>query len=282
MRFNYTPMMLEALNSATKYPSIETYHALGDKGRLTEKVVDFGDDEVMVTEKIDGTNVRLIFDCSGDLFIGSREELLTHSDDVVRNPALGIVDALLPVLTETWHRPEVKVPEHIFVIYVELFGNRQTPAWKQYGDGTVPMWRMFDACTIPEDVLEWPKARVAGWRDGGGQSFLSEFQLGQLSVTTGIHRTPRITYTPAAGDLPRFSGTDLPKDVEDMYDFMLRLGDRTRVVSATNGGVQGKSEGFVIRTNDRKTIAKARFEDYERTLRPIKQPKAHASVSSGA
>ena len=278
MRFNYTPAMLESLNSATKYPSIETYHALGDKGRLTEKAVDFGDDQVTVTEKVDGTNVRLIFDCSGDLFIGSREELLTHSDDVVRNPALGIVEALLPVLTDVWRRPDVKVPEHIFVIYVELFGHRQTPAWKQYGDGTVPMWRMFDACTVPEDVLEWPKARVAGWRDGGGQSFLDEFQLKHLAVSTGIHRTPRIAFATTPGDLPGWFGTDLPKDVQGMYDFMLRLGDRTRIVSRGSGGVQGKSEGFVIRNADRTRIAKARFEDYERTLRPAKQPKAHASV----
>lgn len=278
MRFNYTVPMLEALNSATKYPSIETYHALGGKGRLLEKAIDFGDDQVIVTEKLDGTNVRLIFDHSGDLFIGSREELLTHADDVVRNPALGIVDALLETLQEVWRRPDVHVQDHIFVIYVELFGNRQTPAWRQYGDGTVPMWRMFDACTVPEDVLEWPKARVASWRDGGGQTFLDEWQLGRLSLATSIHRTPRVTLPKDGGDLPGRFGTDLPKDVAGMYDFMLQLGDRTRIVSPTNNGAQGKSEGFVLRTPDRTKIAKARFEDYERTLIPARQRPARASA----
>ena len=269
MRFNYTPAMLDSLNSATKYPSIETYHTLGDKGRLSEPAVDFGDDHVFITEKVDGTNVRLIFDCSGDLFIGSREELLTHSDDVVRNPALGIVEALLPVLNDTWLRPEVKVPEHLFVIYVELFGHRQTPAWKQYGDGSTAMWRMFDACTVPEDVLEWPKDRVAGWRDRGGQAFLNEFQLKQLSVATGISLTPRAK---APSAQLGWLGTDLPKGIAEMQEFMtIELGPHTRMVNSA--GVLGRAEGYVIRNTDRTRIAKARFEDYERTLRSVKQQR---------
>lgn len=88
---------LRAINSLTKYPSILTYHALGDRGRVSDRVqVDFGTDPVLVTEKIDGTNARII--CrDGDYLIGSREELLHARGDRVHNPAMGIVDAMRPI-----------------------------------------------------------------------------------------------------------------------------------------------------------------------------------------
>jgi ATP-dependent RNA circularization protein (DNA/RNA ligase family) len=43
----------------TKYPSIPTYHTLGDKGILLEETISF-DSEVILTEKVDGTNSRII------------------------------------------------------------------------------------------------------------------------------------------------------------------------------------------------------------------------------
>ena len=80
-----------ALNSLTKYPSIPTLHALGEKGRLTETLnVDFSGDDVYATEKIDGTNARIIM-LGDEYIIGSRENLLTHSDDLLFDPAQGIV-----------------------------------------------------------------------------------------------------------------------------------------------------------------------------------------------
>ncbi len=75
------PWMLPGLNSATKYPSIPTYHALDPKnGNLLEEPVSFGHEQVLLTEKVDGTNVRLIF-IHGHWFVGSREELLTHGGE---------------------------------------------------------------------------------------------------------------------------------------------------------------------------------------------------------
>src|ERR1051326_571600 len=72
---------LARLNSATQYPSILTYHALGERGRLTEdRTTDFSTvnpDDVEVTEKIDGTNARIIIPPRrmGGALIGSRTEL---------------------------------------------------------------------------------------------------------------------------------------------------------------------------------------------------------------
>ncbi len=56
---------VEKLNTATKYPSILTYHNLGEKGSLVESHVEDkvfeSFDECYITEKIDGTNARIIF-----------------------------------------------------------------------------------------------------------------------------------------------------------------------------------------------------------------------------
>ena len=71
-------MDLDCLNSATKYPSILTYHGLGERGRLTEEVATFPDMAIL-TEKVDGTNGRIILPPGDDYFIGSREELLYDS-----------------------------------------------------------------------------------------------------------------------------------------------------------------------------------------------------------
>lgn len=58
--FNVRQTDLQRLNSLTKYPSIPTYHTLDPKdGCLVAEAVRF-DGDVIATEKIDGTNARLI------------------------------------------------------------------------------------------------------------------------------------------------------------------------------------------------------------------------------
>lgn len=88
---------LKKLNSLTKYPSIPTYHALGERGKLSETIqVNFANQFIIGTEKIDGTNARII--CFSDGYvIGSREELLYAKGDLIGNPAMGIVEALKPL-----------------------------------------------------------------------------------------------------------------------------------------------------------------------------------------
>jgi ATP-dependent RNA circularization protein (DNA/RNA ligase family) len=52
---------LNKINSVTKYPRIETYHKIGERGRLMDEVqVDFSDQKVILTEKVDGVNGRII------------------------------------------------------------------------------------------------------------------------------------------------------------------------------------------------------------------------------
>ena len=71
----------QKINSLTKYPSILTLHKLGQKGRLTsEWATDIQGETMFATEKIDGTNVRII--CLGNEYlVGSREFLRERRDD---------------------------------------------------------------------------------------------------------------------------------------------------------------------------------------------------------
>ena len=58
MAFDIRRVDLGKLNSMTKYPSILTYHNLGDKGILQETVQIPFEGRVIGTEKVDGTNTR--------------------------------------------------------------------------------------------------------------------------------------------------------------------------------------------------------------------------------
>jgi hypothetical protein len=44
-------------------------------------------------------------------------------------------------------------------------------------------------------------------------------------------------------------------------------GNRSHRRPALDGAAGGQAEGIVLRSADRRTIAKARFHDYDRTLR---------------
>ena len=118
---NTRRMDLRRLNSVTKYPSILTYHGLGEKGSLLDvRNVEFDGLTALVTEKVDGTNSRVILMPDGVWLIGSREELLHASGDLIHNPAMGIVDEL----SETAGRLARDIgaePDVITTVYVETY-----------------------------------------------------------------------------------------------------------------------------------------------------------------
>lgn len=242
---------LDVLNSATKYPSIPTYHALGERGALVEQATRFTGD-VLLTEKVDGTNSRVIRLPDGDWFIGSREEMLTARGDRVSNPALGIVAAL----RELAQALKVKDSERIAVFYLETYGGRIGGQARQYsGDGLVG-FRMFDLAYLTPDVLSWSRERVSAWRESGGQSFADEDALRSAASVAGIELTPRLARIPAA---------HLPTTLEQTHEWLRRTLPATLVGLDT--AALGRPEGIVLRTTDRSVIAKARFQDYERTLK---------------
>lgn len=244
---------LQALNSATKYPSIPTFHALDPKnGSLLEEPTTF-EGETILTEKVDGTNGRIILMPDGDYFIGSREELLYARGDRIGNPALGIVDALKPLAARLKPRDEHR---QILTFFLEVYGHKVGGAAKQYTAAGNVGCRLFDiACVLP-DVLDWPREQISSWREGSGQRFYAEGALRRAADAEGIELTPRLATLPA---------DELPATVESTHGWLSVTLPKTLVALDDSAG--GRPEGIVLRTKDRSVIAKARFQDYERTLK---------------
>jgi hypothetical protein len=254
-------MDLAKLNSATKYPSILTYHELGDRGRLKETVqVPFVEgQEIFVTEKIDGANGRIVVLPESSLIvhagitrrylIGSREEFLTAHGDLIYPPDYSTVDALRNVASVLPSHPDL-----IEAFYFEVFGG-SLPASKEYSSTKQVSIRLFDHAGIPPEILDLPIEKIASWRDHGGQTFKTDYVTDLLKGLK--EKGLSLATVPQLGKV-----TKLPTSVKETYEWL-------KEYSATKcdlGGGKGRAEGVVVRTWDRSKIAKLRFEDYERTL----------------
>ncbi|TDP91183.1 RNA ligase family protein [Labedaea rhizosphaerae] len=254
MPFDLRTADLGALNSLTKYPSIPTFHTLDPaNGGLLDTHVAFTG-PVLGTEKVDGTNSRVIRVPGGDYLLGSREELLYAKGDLLGNPAQGIV-AALRAFADSMPPLEDDV---IRVHYLEVYGGKVTSASKQYTGSRAVGHRLFDVAVIPDytSILALPPERISSWRENGGPAWLSEEELAKSPAEDGLTLTPRLFTVDAA---------DLPSDLAAMRAFLGEHLPRTR--SALDEGAGGAAEGIVLRTPDRAVIAKARFQDYDRTLR---------------
>jgi len=243
---------LKKLNSLTKYPSIPTFHTMGDKGRLGEQAVRFPGPAI-ATEKVDGTNTRVLVAPDGSFIVGSREELLHHRGDLCWNPSLGIVEALSPFIDRFASSPAV-----LQVWFGETFGAKIGRNAKQYtGDRSRTGFRIFDVLLLRwaelEEMMGWELSRISSWRETGGQRFLDEAELAHSVDEAGLELTPR---------LGRFD--QLPADLQKMSDMLNQLLPTTRVALDSAG--LGLPEGLVLRSPDRSVIAKARVRDYRRTL----------------
>jgi hypothetical protein len=257
MTFNVRTADLAKLNSLTKYPSILTYHTLDPRnGGLLEEVTTFVG-TVIGTEKVDGTNSRVICLPDACYLLGSREELLYAKGDLIGNPSLGIVDAL----KETADRLCDGERAEITVYYFEVFGGKVTANSKQYTSQQRVSFRLFDVVALRDyDArLAQPAAQIAQWRDNGGQSFASEATLECIASRYGLTLTPRLF---------AINGAELPRGIPETLTFL-----RTRLPESQcrlDDAAGSKPEGIVLRSPDRSNIAKARFEDYERALKKRK------------
>jgi hypothetical protein len=250
---------LRKLNSMTKYPSIPTYHTLGERGALTEDAIAFTG-RVIGREKIDGTNARMVFVGDGRYLLGSREEFLYARGDLIGNPALGIVDAL----RETADAFTAASPADgaLLVCYGEIYGGNVTAGSKQYTGEKRVGFRVFDVATIPNvtELLTFAPERIAAWREDGGQTFHAEEDLRAFSSAAGLELAP-----------PVYDGdaTEIGRSIDDAFAFLDRTIERSNCVLDDKAG--GQPEGIVVRTPDRRQIAKLRFEDYEKIRRRKKQ-----------
>ncbi len=176
----------EKINTFTKYPSILTLHKFGEKGVFTDEfTTEINPVDMYATEKIDGTNVRIII-YKDKYLIGSREFILHYCDDLYFDPSMGIVESLRAL--------EIKIPymEDFTVIYGELYGGRVSSNSKWYGQDKVG-FRIFDVAVYKDFTpLDLTLDRISGWREKEtpdgiiyGQNFLNREQL---MLMKGIHQ----------------------------------------------------------------------------------------------
>ncbi len=211
------------------------------------------------TEKVDGTNARIVAMPDGGYVIGSREELLYGRGDLIRNKALGIVDALHDLAEVIGERPR----EGVEIYFFEVFGGKVSGASKQYTTDQSVSFRMFDAVRLGDiaPLLARSASDISLWRENGGQPFVDEATLQHLSGDLGVTLTPRL-FT--------LDGSALPPDIAGMAAFLQE--HLPKSLSTLDDAAEGKPEGIVLRTADRSVISKARFEDYARTLRSMGKP----------
>lgn len=245
---------LKRLNSMTKYPSIPTYHEMGQKGRLGEKRVEF-EGRIVCREKIDGTNARIIM-IDDATIVGSREELLWAVGDLIGNPALGIVEALKPVARQL--SGFTRASSACTVYYFEVFGAGVGAAAKEYSSTDQVSARLFDVAHIHdvEKILDMPPDAIAKWRDAGGQSYLDDAALEAAADREQLRLAPWLILDDASV---------LPKTHEETLAFLDSTLPRSLVALDKDAAMH--AEGLIVRTPDRKTIAKMRFEDYRRTIK---------------
>lgn len=243
---------LDKLNSATKYPSILTYHNLGEKGSLLGTLVEDKDfwleDTCYITEKIDGTNARIIL-YDNDYIIGSREELLYAQYDRITNPQLGIVDTVRNLIGEAVLSSNFSLR----VIYGEVYGGNVSGASKQYTTNKSLGFRVFDMAEIPMSILEETPDKISSWREHQGQLFANVTQMKTFAGRCGLKTVPYIT---------TILGREIPRGRKHIFEFLQQFAETKAGID-----VSGKAEGIVVRNFDRSLIRKMRFEDYERTAK---------------
>ena len=242
----------EKINTLTKYPSIFTLHQLGEKGRLkNELTTPLQGEKMYATEKIDGTNARIV--CYGsEYLIGAREFILHHSDDLYFDNAEGIVDGLRDLNIQI---PETKV---FTVIYGEFYGGKTSANAKWYGQDKNG-FRVFDIAVYNDlSILEMSQQEISKWRERETETGIVYGQH-YLNRETVQREFPDFDLVPAIDfDLGDFSHRVV---LDNLKKFIPNT-----VVALSENAVK-KSEGVVLRNESRSKIVKVRFEDYERTLR---------------
>jgi hypothetical protein len=272
---HYTRPDLSALNSLTKYPSIPTYHEMGERGRLyLDLSTPLPEGPLYASEKVDGTNVRIIRFPDGQVLIGSREEFLWHSGDLLHNPALGIVDYFRDhpegQRQLTGIRTHWSLDSHLTLVYGELYGHKIGAAAKEYTRTGQVSFRLFDIAQLDVDsatgLMAQDREVLARWREEPLTWPLRFHGLGSLQIYAAHLGLPLVPLLGLAGPLgpTPFYAEDLPTGLAETAAWLAQWCPQSQV---TLDGAPGQPEGIVLRSADRGYIAKLRFADYARTLK---------------
>lgn len=258
---------LPKLDSLTKYPSILTYHNLGQKGGMVDSLVDDKrfEGKVEITEKVDGTNFRLVVlgdDKSNDFLVGKRDSLLYAKGDRIMTESLvqTVLDSCKPYLDYIEKSPV----SSLYVIFGEVYGDNVQRGAKQYcGSEKRKGFRVFDVAVFSQEdldeVFSYDLHKIAAWREAGMNKFMDTSSLADFCNRHHLERTP------IWGEI---DASEIPVQVEETLDWMEKNFTQSRSTFGEKpenaNPLFGRAEGIVIRTPDRSMIRKLRFEDYRK------------------
>lgn len=264
----------DKLDSLTKYPSIETFHIM-DRGILRENETnlteEFGDRTLLVQEKIDGTNMRIIVSHDGYI-IGSRNQLLSYRDDLIWSDLNAIMTKSFAEMIFVSLKDTEILKKHLLVFYGELYGGNIGKASRQYTKNKdLFCFRLFDVAKfdtqkVIEELFQTPVSSIKGlkrkyqnWIDITSHQKFDGFlePLNEMNVKK----------VPAVGV---YKLSKLDEDIETVYKTHLSVFSKSQ--AKEEEGAKGKSEGIIVRDEKRNFIRKLRFEDYQKTLRKQKKP----------
>ena len=260
-----TPERLKKFNTLTKYPSIPTYHEILN-GKLQNNLtpgLDFSNQKIEVAEKVDGENLRLCFikevNKPVDYLIGSREELIYSRGDRIINNYGNMVNTTIDIAENIAQELMLSNGNYgVSCFYFEIYGGKTNKRKNYTNDPTIFGLRLFDHWYMNlEDVfnmLDNNIERISNWREHGGQPYSTTEERFEIAEKYMLAKVPYL----ATVDF-------IPDTLVETYEFLKQF-------ATTQAGlnVDGESEGIVIRTTDRKQIAKIRFEDYRKTLKTLK------------
>lgn len=257
-------IMTKKGNSLTKYPSIPTYHVMGERGYLTDQLFEdvsvFSQSPLYVTEKIDGENTRILV-FNGDYIIGSREDwVYAKGDRAIPNGQKKKVEFLKSVAEEILTKASLR-SNVLYCFYGELHGYKIQAAWKCYTTNETYGFRLFDLWEMPANevdmLLQKSEDELSSWRESNQQpwAYFSDLYFWVNKLNFGVVPFQDETTLDVIGT-----------DIQDVFSY-LRLFDSTKINLDNTPKKNHKAEGIVVRTRGRKHIFKLRFEDYERTLK---------------
>lgn len=257
----WNPESLKHLNSLTKFPSIFQPWAAVQQDKRPCYVGDiisnkFSQSVFRVTEKVDGTNARLIVTDDG-WFIGAREELLAYSYDLLVHEQNFIVETLRPIAEVVAHGIAEGLRNEPFgavVLYGEVFGDGIQKRYRGQPRG----FRVFATRRCMWEVSPNPQV----WRQTStGFDFRGSLNAAQEFVDA--YGRGVLTTVP---DLGWVSG-DVLADPRAALAWLRRFSDSRAVPGAQCEGVVLLSDGDYTKADDgslQRNIHKIKFEDFPR------------------
>lgn len=244
-----TLIPLEALNGMTKLGKFPRVHERGKGGRAAEEVSDklpvlADDDELSVTEKIDGAKVRISHLPQGSerrYIVGPAEQLIYAESDLLTSDTNGLLTPVAPLIERHF-----AAEGNILVLFGESYGGKiQAKVAQNYTGGQEDLYgfRLFASMHLPAArVQERAMAglsSIAQWRE---ETMLKRFDTLEESKGLGIEMVAVNSAVTYATFMER------TKRLPETASFL--RGAIPMSEAKLSAGASGVPEGAVLRTSE--------------------------------